>query len=77
MNASQRDELLIRLDEKTANTWRILCELEKHQKEQNGYLSNLAICVTRNTTRLKTITTISGIIFTGIIAAIVSFFRNN
>ena len=38
MKPTERDDLLIRLDERSRNTWVMVEKLEKHQVEQNGLI---------------------------------------
>ena len=56
MNTQQRTELLIRLDEKTANIWRVIKEQENsmddkldkiilHQEKQNGKIMKNRIAI--------------------------------
>ncbi len=42
MNAQQRDELLIRLSERSLNTWNTIEEIKELIKEQNGRTRKLA-----------------------------------
>ncbi len=38
MKPGERDDLLIRLDERTQNTWRVTEKMEKHLAQINGQL---------------------------------------
>lgn len=38
MKPPERDDLLIRLDERSRNIWIVVEKLEKHQVEQNGLI---------------------------------------
>jgi len=53
MKASERDNLLIRLDERSRNTWHTVERLEKHQSEQNGFIQDTINRTTANTTWIK------------------------
>jgi len=62
MNAKEKDELLIRLDERTANTWRVVESLEKHNAEQNGILRETMVACSKNTAWRKSIVVFGGLI---------------
>ena len=64
MKAPERDQLLIRLDERTCNIWRSVEQLEKHQVEQNGLIQELFISTSRNTIWRKVIIGVGGTIIT-------------
>ena len=73
MNVTERDQLLIRLDERSHNTWRSVEKIEKHQSEQNGFIQDNILSTQRNTTWRKVITPIVGGVFlviTGILMKI-------
>ena len=64
MNASERDELLGRLDERTRNTWTAIDKVEKHLNTQNGILLNHTKQIAHNTQGRRNIKwTIGGIVF--------------
>ena len=60
MKPQERDELLIRIEERTCNIWRSVEKLEKHNAEQNGFISNLLKDVASNKTAIKWIKFIIG-----------------
>ena len=41
MKPSERDDLLIRLDERSRNTYHLVETLEQHNREQNGTIQTL------------------------------------
>lgn len=43
MNKEEQDLLWARLDERTANIWRVVEQLEKHNAEQNGFIQEALI----------------------------------
>ena len=45
MNVKERDELLIRLDERSNNTWRTVEEIKKHVEKQNGKITKNRIAI--------------------------------
>ncbi len=49
MDAKTRDELLIRLEERSLNTWNSIEKIETHIAEQNGYIRENFIATSRNT----------------------------
>ncbi len=53
MMDSERDALLARLDERTANTWRAVETIQKHQETQNGCLERTIKECANNTTWVK------------------------
>lgn len=70
LTASQKNELLIRLDERTNNIWRVAEKLERHQEEQNGFIKEALLASAKNTmwrkitiTIFTGITTVIGILF--------------
>ena len=67
MKASERDELLIRLDERSRNTYRVVEKLEKHQAEQNGFIQDTINQTTKNTTWRKAHTWVIGGIGTALV----------
>lgn len=50
MTRQEQHDLLIRLDERTRNIWRVAENLEKQQKEQNGALRKAIKAIEKNTT---------------------------
>ena len=63
MTKTEEHELLIRLDERTCNTYTLVEKIEKHQSEQNGFIQDNILSTQRNTTWRKVITPIGGGIF--------------
>jgi len=55
MKPSERDDLLIRLDERSRNTYRLVEALEQHNREQNGTILALIGCCKTNTVWRKII----------------------
>lgn len=68
MKPQQRDELLVRLDERSCNTFKIVEQLEQHQTEQNGLIRDAMNRATISLTWVKAFRWIIGISF-GAIAA--------
>jgi len=64
MNIEERDDLLIRLDERSRNTWRVLTELEQHNREQNGYIKDTIEQLNRNTLWRKMLVGVGGTLIT-------------
>lgn len=58
MKPAERDNLLIRLDERTCNIWREVEALAKHNAEQNGFI---VTCLTRSSVNSRVIKIISSI----------------
>lgn len=56
MKPTDRDNLLIRLDERTSNIWRAVEELAEHNKEQNGFILQSLTRSSGNRIWLKIIT---------------------
>lgn len=52
MKPTERDDLLIRLDERTSNIWRVTEEQGQHLKEINGALASQFKTVTRNSVKI-------------------------
>lgn len=47
MLTKEENDLLIRIDERTTNIWRAVESLEKHNREQNGFIKEaLLMCNT-------------------------------
>jgi len=67
MNEVERDALLIRLDERSINTWKSIEKIETHQKDQNGYIEDCLKSTIKNTAWRKAYTWLIG---SGIIALI-------
>jgi len=59
----ERDDLLIRLDERTNNIWRIVEALETHNREQNGYIKQAIETCNKNTVWRKAMTGIISVLF--------------
>ena len=73
MNDAERDALLIRLDERSCNTWQVMEKLEKHNAEQNGFILESLIRSSGNRVWLKIITGVGGsaiLFFAGLITKI-------
>ena len=59
----ERDELLIRLDERTRNIWKLVEKLETHQAEANGFIKDNLIRSSSNRTWINVLRwTIGGLI---------------
>ena len=58
MEPTERDLLLTRLEERTANIWRVVEKLEKHNADQNGFILK---CLERTSSNKVWIRTISGV----------------
>ena len=43
MTEQELHDLMIRIDERTRNTWRVVEKMERHQAEQNGFIRDLLI----------------------------------
>ena len=52
MKPKERDELLGRLDERTANTYHLVEKLERHNDEQNGFIREQGKQVEKNKTHI-------------------------
>ncbi len=64
MKASERDELLGRLDERTKNTWTATERIEKHLDTQNGIILDHTEQIAHNTQGRRNIKwLIGGVIF--------------
>ena len=70
MKPAERDDLLIRLDERTNNIWRVVETLEAHQADQNGFIRENTIATAKNTSWRKTSKWLLGIGFTVLIATV-------
>lgn len=60
LSQSERDNLLLRLDERTNNIWRTVEELKEHNQNQNGYIRDALICSATNSRVLKIVSGIGG-----------------
>jgi len=58
-------DLLIRIDERTQNIWKVLEQLETHQKEANGYIRDNMKSTARNTTWIAAMRWVMGIMIAG------------
>lgn len=75
MKAPERDNLLVRLDERTRNIWRVTEKLERHQEQQNGFIQTALIKSSRNTLWIKIISSVGGaaiLIIVGFIVGILN-----
>ena len=70
MKTAERDEILVRVSERTLNIWHVVEKLERHQEEQNGYIRENIIATTKNSSWRVTSRWIMGILFTVIFAVI-------
>ena len=48
VKTKDRNDLLVRLDEKTANIWRLVEKIEAHQVSQNGLIEKATALSRRN-----------------------------
>ncbi len=60
MKTSERDDLLIRLSERSFNTWRLIEKMERHAAEQNGYIRENFTATSRNTIWRRVIVGVGG-----------------
>ena len=60
MKASERDDLLIKLSERSFNTWRLIEKLERHAAEQNGYIRENFMATSKNTIWRRVICGVGG-----------------
>ena len=60
LKPDQRDNLLLRLDERSVNTYHLMEKLERHQEEQNGYIRENMKLSNRNAVYIKVIWIIGG-----------------
>ena len=74
MKANERDDLLIRLDEKSNNTWRSVEKIEKHLAMLNKTCARNAIGVAVNRSGLRRVYWLLGgsVVLAGSIAAIIA-----
>lgn len=61
LSEDERDNLLIRLDERSRNTWQLVEKLEQHQAAQNGKLEEAVRSIYRNTIGRRVLTTTAAI----------------
>ncbi len=75
MKPSERDELLIRVDERTRNTWTMVERQEGHLSKINGSISTHARQITANGTSIKWIVRIfaTAVILGGSAFGIITF----
>jgi len=59
--ADKDSKLLIRIDERTQNIWKAVEKIEKHAAEQNGYIREITMACSKNTTWRKVFCWIIGI----------------
>ena len=65
LNVNSRDTLLIRLDERSSNTWRAIEKIEKHLEKLNNNVESHTIRIAVNRRWLIVLTAIgSGLILT-------------
>jgi len=69
LTIGQRDEVLIRLDEKSNNIWRSIEKIESHQEAVNGHIADLIECTSKNTGWRK----VSTSLWVGLILAFIAF----
>ncbi len=55
MEDPERDNLLIRVDERTNNIWRVLESLEEHQRAQNDGIKEALLASAKNAGKIKII----------------------
>ncbi len=60
MKPAERDELLARLDERTANIWNAVEKLEKHQETQNGHILETFTRSSKNSLWIKIVSGVGG-----------------
>ena len=74
MKPEERDKLLSRLDERTANIWKSIEKLEKHQETQNGHILETFTRSSRNSLWIKIVSGVGGaaiLAFIGVLTAMV------
>ena len=74
MKVTERDEILIRLDERSVNTWRLVEKMEKHQIEQNNHIAKNFIATSRNTIYRRIIYPIIGFGLTAFILHLIGVY---
>ena len=74
MKVTERDELLVRLDEKSNNTWQTVEKIEKHIAEQNGYIRENFVATTRNTVYRRIILGVGGTAITAFILHLIGVY---
>ena len=65
MKAKERDDLLIRLDERSCNTYHLVEKLERHNAEQNGYIREQGKQTASNKTSINRLWWLVGIAVIG------------
>jgi len=60
MKPTERDDLLIRLDERTRNTWQLTEKIELHQKEQNSHVADHCKILERHSLTIRIYGAIGG-----------------
>ena len=60
MDKGERDNLLIRLEERSHNTWRLIEKMERHAAEQNGYIRENFTATSKNTIWRRVIVGVGG-----------------
>jgi len=63
MDEHEFHDMIIRIEERTRNIWRVVEKLEKHQSEQNGYIR---IALTRSKVN-RVLLSVGGVIATTVI----------
>ena len=71
MKQEERDNLLIKLNERSLNTWKYIEDIKNHQVEQNGLLKSMCRSVDINTTWRRAGMSILG----GIVIALITKLR--
>ena len=61
MKPQERDDLLIRIDERTRNIWRLTDQQEKHLSKINDSLLEHAVQITSNSNGIKWLRWVIGI----------------
>ena len=60
LKPTQRDELLLKLDERSRNTYHLMEKLERHQEQQNDHIFENMKRSNRNSVYIKVIWIIGG-----------------
>ena len=71
MKQGERDDLLIKLSERSLNTWRLIEKLEKHAAEQNGYIRENFMATSRNTIWRRVIVGVGGASLLGLAGLVI------
>lgn len=69
-NGKEEHDLLVRIAERTHNIWRVLEQLEKQVRKQNGAIQGAIKECNKNTTNIKWIRIIGGFMMTMMIVGI-------